>query len=207
MEAFVHVANVLFLASYSVRDVLWLRLLTIVAIATLIPYYIANGLMPPIYWNAVFIAINLAQVWRLILERRPVTLTDEQHRLHRLAFGALRQREFLRLLQSGAWRDVPAGTTLVEQGASVGEMIVISEGTLTVVCNGEQLTELRDGQFVGEMSYLTGAAAGASVRTSCDARLVAWDQGKLKVFLDKNTDLRAALQSILGADLVSKLRG
>lgn len=207
MEAFVHVANVLFLASYSVRDVLWLRLLTIVAIATLIPYYVANGLMPPIYWNAVFIAINLAQVWRLILERRPVTLTDEQHRLHRLAFGSLRQREFLRLLQSGAWRDVPAGTTLVEQGTAVGEMIVISEGTLAVVCNGEPLTELRPGQFVGEMSYLTGAAAGASVSTACDTRLVAWDQGTLKGFLDKNTDLRAALQSILGADLVSKLRG
>jgi len=32
-------ANLLYLASYSVRDILWLRILTIVAAVLLIPYY------------------------------------------------------------------------------------------------------------------------------------------------------------------------
>ena len=48
MDVLIHVANVLFLLSYSVRDILWLRLLTVVAIISLLPYYASNDLYPPI---------------------------------------------------------------------------------------------------------------------------------------------------------------
>src|SRR5262245_13620102 len=75
MDVLIHVANVLFLLSYLVRDILVLRLLTVVAILALLPYYFANGLYPPIFWNSVFIAINLYQLYRLVLERRPVRLS------------------------------------------------------------------------------------------------------------------------------------
>ena len=93
MDYLIHVANVLFLLSYLVRDILWLRLLTIVAIGSLLPYYAGNGLYPPIYWNSVFIAINVYQIYRLLMERRPVRLTLEQQRLYRLGFDRLPPRE------------------------------------------------------------------------------------------------------------------
>ena len=68
----IDVANVLYLASYSVRDILWLRLLTVVASLLLIPYYAMQPvpLAPAIAWNVVFIAINTYWIIKLLIERR-----------------------------------------------------------------------------------------------------------------------------------------
>ena len=76
-------ANLLYLASYSVRDILWLRILTIAAAVLLIPYYYLQSqpLWIAISWNLVFVGINLFWVARLLLERRSVQLTEDELRL------------------------------------------------------------------------------------------------------------------------------
>jgi hypothetical protein len=75
-------ANVLYLASYSVRDILWLRVLTVTAALLLIPYYAFQPipLTVAIAWNVLFIAINTYWIIRLIIERRPVHLTPDEAR-------------------------------------------------------------------------------------------------------------------------------
>ncbi|MCA9713589.1 MAG: hypothetical protein KC468_02730, partial [Myxococcales bacterium] len=70
MDALIHLANVLFLASYVVRGVVWLRAFTIVALLSLVPYYLVHGLVAPAVWSSVFVAINLAQLLHLVSERR-----------------------------------------------------------------------------------------------------------------------------------------
>ncbi len=78
MESLVHTANVLYLASYSVRDILWLRILTVVAALFLIGYFYfrADPLLAAIYWNLLFIALNLFWIGRLLWERRPIKLSQ-----------------------------------------------------------------------------------------------------------------------------------
>jgi len=68
-----------------VRDILWLRLLSILAGIALVPYFLygeAQVLWVPMAWNGVFTLINLVQVYRLLTERRPVRLTEFERRLH-----------------------------------------------------------------------------------------------------------------------------
>jgi hypothetical protein len=64
---FLAVANVLLLVGYSIRQVLWLRLLAAAASLIATPYYAGQptALWPPIIWNIAFAAINLFQSWRL----------------------------------------------------------------------------------------------------------------------------------------------
>jgi hypothetical protein len=73
-------ANAIYLVSYAVRDILWLRVLTVVAAALLIPYYSMQAvpLRAAIEWNIIFIAINCYWVIRLIIERRFVGTLDLQ---------------------------------------------------------------------------------------------------------------------------------
>ena len=74
VEDMVHVANVLYLISYLVRDILWLRVLTIFAGLSLLPFYCHCSdhiLWAPIGWNALFISVNLIQIGILLRERRP----------------------------------------------------------------------------------------------------------------------------------------
>lgn len=202
----IHVANVLFLLSYLVRDILWLRLLTIVAIVTLLPYYAGNGLYAPILWNGVFIAINAYQIYRLLLERRPVRLTLEQQRLYRLGFDRLSPRDFLRLLGCASWESNEDEVVLVEQGRTLERLTMLAEGTARVEIDGRAVSALGPGQFVGEMSYISGEPACARVTAERGGRFVHWPRAPLEGLLRDRSDLRAALQNIIGTDLASKLR-
>jgi hypothetical protein len=77
IDLLIHAANALYLLAFMVRDILWLRILTVVAAGCLIPYYYfrPEPLMTPIYWNLVFTALNIYWVCRLLLERLPVKLS------------------------------------------------------------------------------------------------------------------------------------
>ena len=74
VDYLVHFSNVLMLASYSVRDILWLRWFAVAAAITNIPYFVLQPkkLWPPVIWALVFTAINLYQILRIYFERRPV---------------------------------------------------------------------------------------------------------------------------------------
>lgn len=62
MDCLIHLANVVYLVSYSVKNLQVLRWLTIVGIVLLIPYYLTYGLWAAAIWNGVFLAINLGRL-------------------------------------------------------------------------------------------------------------------------------------------------
>lgn len=80
MEALVYVANILYLFSYLVRDILHLRVLTIVAACCLVTYFYnqAEPLMTVVRWNVFFVALNAYQLARIIRERYWSASTAEQ---------------------------------------------------------------------------------------------------------------------------------
>lgn len=71
MDALIYVANGLYLASYLVRDILRLRLLTVTAVVCLVLYFASrpDPLMEVVFWNLVFLALNLVQIVRLLWPR------------------------------------------------------------------------------------------------------------------------------------------
>src|ERR1700756_1171105 len=99
MAYLLHAANVLYLLSYLVKDILWLRLLTVVAGLLLLTWALLQPqpLWGSVAWNSLFLAINLYQSWLLIMERRPVRLTERESRLYQLVFRSLTPREFVKL--------------------------------------------------------------------------------------------------------------
>lgn len=208
MTYLIHVANVAYLFSYLVRDILWLRVLTLLGGALLLVFYFLQP-MPfwaAIAWSVLFTAINLWQVQLLVLERRPVRLEPRELRLYQSGFRSLTLREFAKLLGIGRWEEAPPGTRIVEKGQELDRVMVLAEGSARVELDGHAPIELRPGQFVGEMSYLTGERPNADVVASEPVRLVSWPRQELRAALARNADLRAAVQMVIGADLAAKLR-
>ena len=72
MDILVYAANLLYLSSYLVRDILYLRLLTIVAAGFLVAYFYnqQEPLMTVVYWNLSFVALNAMQLAWILRERR-----------------------------------------------------------------------------------------------------------------------------------------
>jgi hypothetical protein len=89
MEALIYAANGLYLLSYLVRDLLHLRLLTIVAACCLVTYFYnqAEPLMTIIYWNLFFVTLNVLQLTRILWERYRLR-TNVQHQTAEPAVNA-----------------------------------------------------------------------------------------------------------------------
>lgn len=204
----IHAANGLFLGSYVMRDILWLRVLTVAATGCLIPYnaVFLEDPTPAIAWASLFIGINVVQIWLLFLERRPVRWGADEQKLYQLAFRSLRPREFLTLLRLAEWKQAQSKECMARRGDKLERMMVVFDGSVAVWVGDRRVATLKAGQFIGEMSFLTGQVPTADVTAEEPTRYVSWPMDPLKAFLRKHPELRSALQMIIGADLVTKLR-
>jgi hypothetical protein len=203
----VHFSNVLLLVAYSVRDILWLRWFAVAAALTNIPYFLVQGsvLWPPILWALVFISINLYQIARIYLERRPVVLSEDEQRLYDLGFRSLRPREFVSLSLVGEWKTAEAGERVVTEGKPVSGLCIPITGSAEVRKQGERIGALRPGEIIGTVMALTGDPSPVEVTFSEPARYMRWSLPSLHRFMDHRPDLRITLQGLVNRDLAGKL--
>ncbi len=208
MEALIHSANVIYLVSYTMREILWLRVFTVIAATCLIFYFYLQPepLLTPIYWNLLFIVLNIYWIVRLLLERRPVQLSEEEQDLCRLVFGTITTREMINLLKLGEWKHAEADECFVSQGSDLDSLMLIHSGKACLEIDGKNLQELHPGQFIGSISFITDETAPTNIVALEPTRYFCWPKSKLKGYLTKNPELHAAIQTTLGIDLTKRLQ-
>jgi len=207
IDYLVHFSNVLLLVSYSVRDILWLRWFAVAAALTNMPYFLLQHtvLWPPIFWALVFTAINLYQISRIYLERRPVVLSADEQRLYDLGFRSLRPREFVALTLVGEWKSAAAGDRVLVEGEPVSHLCIPITGSAAVRKAGRPVGTLEPGHIVGTALALTGGPSPVEATFTEPARYMSWSLPSLRTFMDKRPDLRTALQGLVSRDLAGKL--
>jgi CRP-like cAMP-binding protein len=203
----VHFSNILLLISYSVRDILWLRWFAVAAALTNMPYFLLQHtvLWPPILWALVFTAINLYQIARIYLERRPVVLSKDEKKLYDLGFSSLRPREFLSLALVGEWKDAVAGEKVLTEGEPVSCLCIPIAGSTEVRKQGSSLGTFKPGHIIGTALALTGAPSPVEATFTEPARYMRWPLQSLRAFMDKRPELRVALQGLVNRDLATKV--
>lgn len=208
MDILINAANGLYLISYLVRDILWLRILTVIAASFLIPYFYLrpDPLFAAIYWNLLFTALNLYWIVRLLIERRPVHLTGNDLRLYQLVFRCLTPREMVQLLRLGRWESADSGECFITQGQELQRLMVICVGRACVMKSGKAVEELGAGQFIGGIPFISEAAAPADVVALEETWYMSWPKPVLTGFLQKKPELNAALQMTFGFDLTKRLQ-
>ena len=87
----------------------------------------------------------------------------------------------------------------------VPDLYLIYNGTVDVLVDKEQIAELKDGEFVGEMSFLTEKVATATCKVKYDAQCLVWKQREFKELLKRNPSLYFTIQSVLSAQVSDKL--
>ena len=96
----IHVANVLYLASFLGRDMLWLRILTCGGLLLGVVFFSCQPapMYGPTGWHVLFLFINAVQIRRLLVERRRLMLNRKQERIAEATFQDLSREELLNLL-------------------------------------------------------------------------------------------------------------
>lgn len=205
---YVHAANACFLFAYLVRDILKLRILTFGAGLFLLVFHLV--LEPPAWgfvaWDLLFSAIQIVQIKRLIDERRPVSLSEDERAVHSLAFRGLLPREVKRLCGAATMRDLEPGEILVKAGDEPSALTLILAGEVDVVAGDKLVATLRAGQFIGEMTFLAGGRATADAVTKAAARVACFSRANLTDLMAAAPELKNQVQATLGQDLVTKLR-
>ena len=203
-----HLAFGLIAFSYLVKDIMYLRILSIVAslFGMFFNYTVpAEPLWLPIGWNAIFVMVNIYHISVLLYEKRPVQMDDKNTELYNTLFKDLTPVEYLKISKAACWRSYETGDVLIRQQHLVPDLILIYNGTIDVEVDGNKVAELRDGQFVGEMSFLTEKSATATCVVKHPTECLVWKQQEFKDLLKRNPSLYFTIQSLLSAQVSSNL--
>jgi len=203
-----HLASILTMAAYLLKDILWLRLLTILSCFAGIAFnYVvpATPLWTVIYWNILFAAINIVQVAIIVKQRSGVEFTEEEQELHETLFKNFAPFEFMKLMRVGKWLEAKQGEILATEKKPLDSVMLIYNGLVGVESSGREVAKLKDGNFIGELSFITGGAATATVKALQPTRYVAWPKEAISRLLHRNPSMRFAMQAMLSTDLSKKL--
>tara|TARA_R110000851_G_scaffold190430_1_gene341038 strand:+ start:613 stop:1275 length:663 start_codon:yes stop_codon:yes gene_type:complete len=203
-----HLAFGLIAFSFVVKDILWLRIVSIIASLFSVFYNWVIPIEPmwiPIGWNFVFVALNLYHIAVIVYEKRPVHMSPKHKELYDTMFKNLTPVEFLKITKLADWEHYRAGDVITQEGHKVPDLNLIYNGTVEVRVNKEIVAQLRDGQFVGEMSFLTGKPATATCIVKHDAVILVWKQDEFRELLKRNPSLYFTIQSLLSTQLSSSL--
>ena len=201
-----HLAFGLIAFSFIVKDILYLRFVSILASLFSVFY---NWVIPvepmwiPIGWNFVFVALNLYHIAVIVYEKRPVQMSPKHRELYETMFKDLTPVEFLKITKLADWEHYKSGEVIIQERHAVETLNLIYNGTVNVKVGGKKVAELKDGQFVGEMSFLTEKPATATCIVKHDAELLVWRQREFKELLKRNPSLYYSIQSLLSTQLVS----
>jgi hypothetical protein len=187
----VNLSNFAFLLAFSVRDVFMLRILGLASdvVILLYDYFQHEPLWPPIFWGVAFIIVNGVRIVTLILERRPVVLSDNEEKLHRLAFGSTDKRDFLKMASLARRIDFSPGEVILKKGQQISDAIVLISGQPEAVLDGKTILAYRPGQLI--VNAYSGLANPVDVVAQAPARLATRELEHMREFTETRPELRA----------------
>jgi hypothetical protein len=203
-----HLAFGLIAFSYLVKDIMYLRLLSIIAslFGCFFNYTVpAEPMWLPIGWNLLFVVAYLYHIGILLYEKRPIKMDGKNTELYHTLFQNMSPVEYLKISNAAEWKTFKSGETIIKEKNLVPDLVLIYNGTVDVAVNKNKVAELKDGQFVGEMSFLTEKSATATCIVKHDAECLVWKQREFKELLKRNPSLYFSVQSLLSAQVSSNL--
>ena len=198
------------LASYIMRDILWLRVLTVVSLGFEVPYFYfqPDPLWDGIGWDAAFILINVYWIGRLAYERRPVNFTADQKRVWETALHRLHPRHARKLFKLAEIKSVAAKETIATRGETLHELSLITEGKAELRLNQQKIEELGPGHFIGSASFLERnqdfPQFGTIVAVE-PTRMMTWNKDQLAKLVERDNLLSMAIGATLGLNAANLL--
>ncbi len=200
--------NILYVVAASFKKMIWLRSTLVLASIMEIYYYwniTDSPLWTDIIWSVVFIATNIWWVSVLYYEKLTLNLGEHEKKMLEFTFSKMNPIHFKKLIRLGTIKTVPENTSLIKEKTYINELMLITRGLVQITRNDNVLAYLKDGRFVGEMSFMSGETTTANCDTLEETEMVVWDKDILTEFLKKNENIKKELNDVFSEDLIKKL--
>lgn len=203
---FAHVAALLLVAAAIVMRPRRVRLLvTLAGAAALLHFALAGTDLAWLLWAALFTTINALHYAALSIRARSGKLLEEERELFDevMKVGEAGQQRHLRDLID--WRDIASGQALVTQGQPRPPLIYVARGRARIEVDGKLVGECAPGDFLGEMSLISGQTATATVTATEPMRVARFDREALAQLARAAPEIGRALDSALNRSLAAKV--
>ena len=196
----------LFVLGYLIINQVILRVMLLAGTVLYIWYYAIVDDAP--LWPAIFASLstltaNLLGLIGLLYRRSAFAIPRKFRELYPL-FPNLPPGGFRKLMQVAEHVVRAPGYVLTTEGERVGTLYYVIDGAMQVDKNKGSFP-LAANTFVGEVAFMTGNPASATVRLSTQATLLEWDVTKLKRKADRDPRFRLALDALISLDLADKV--
>jgi hypothetical protein len=202
----IHIGAFCYLVCFLFRDQLWLRIFAVAGDIVYTAFYFTAADMP--LWSAIIystlnVVINLIMIGFILNDRRMTSLADNDLRLYQ-KFQGMTPGDFRRLSKIGTWQKAEADETLTTEGASLRQLYYVVEGDIEVR-KGDRRFPVKSGIFIGEVAYLKGTPASATVVAKAGAHYMSWSHEDLRKTMTRHDSLRQSLAALLSTDMALKV--
>lgn len=201
-------ANTIYLISYMVVSMVWLRLLAIIGAISTFPYFYfqVEPLWSALFWQSCFLTVNLVNLLVLLYSRRRASFDEHEQLAYHLRFSDLKPYEARPIFQHADKLLLEPGHVLLRDGEKNQSLYLILQGQCRVQKNGAEVAVLGQGQFVGELSFLSHETVSADVMTVGQVRLMRWERRRLLPLFKRQGLYESYFYGLCSLDVAGKLR-
>ena len=203
---FGHFTYLLLIISMLMRRMVALRLLAVASGLAKIVYRAFFVLDPvSVLWEAIFVLVNVIQlliIWYYEYQHR---FSDEQEHFVRNMPPDTDRSALKRLLDLSDLERFGPDDVLTREGEQVTRLLYLADGIVKIEHGDRVVAICGPGDYIGELSYLSGNPASATAIVVKPARVLAFEQAKLNTAIKADASLRRTLESALNRNLAGKL--
>lgn len=156
-------------------------------------------------WELLFVLANGIQLALLLYRSRRRPMRDEEARLLQQVLEVEEPAQQRRLLDLLEWQDVGEGAVLMRQGDRRPPLIYIARGAAAIRHDGAIVGVCGEGDFLGDMSMVSGEPASATVEVTNPMRIARFEHAGLAQLLNGIPELSKAFDAALSRGLASKV--
>jgi len=116
-------------------------------------------------------------------------------------FAGCSKSELQRIAALADELDLAEGATLIREGETGREFIVVAEGTVRVTRGGKTLRELGSGDFIGEIALVADVPRTATVTATSPVRLLVVTDRAFRAVLEQMPSIATKVLQSLGERL------
>lgn len=154
-----------------------------------------------IIWLMISI-FGLSRIWYL---HRTTRLSSEEVAMISARMPRMSRPMARRFFDAGHWVDAAPGAVLATEGEVLGALIYLAEGEAQVTADAIDIAICGPGHFIGDLSFLEGQPASATVRLITPARYFIVTRAAINRKLNRDADFRLCLEQALSQDTRNKL--
>tara|TARA_R110002096_G_scaffold119038_8_gene257800 strand:- start:4149 stop:4853 length:705 start_codon:yes stop_codon:yes gene_type:complete len=202
----VYLAMFSYMAGLLMKNQICLRILLLIGSSSYIGYYYlypAEPLWGGVFSSSMIILANIIGFFRLIHSRFSFNIPATQLAIYS-AMKGLEPGEFRRLIRSGTAITASADMILTQRGETTEHLyFVVSGGAYGQKKN--EYFRVPANTFIGEVSFLLGCTATASVFLPKGETCIRWLKVDLKNALNRHASLERSFEALLGRDMALKV--